>query len=255
MRLRVLGCSGGSAPGRQLTSLVIDGVLAMDAGALTTTLEIPEQRRLKAVVLTHAHLDHIWSLPLCLANRFADNVPTCEIVGNAFTIDALHDHQLNNRVWPDFSRAATRTGPVMSTRTIEPGETITLLDRYELQAVAMNHAIPCQGYLIRDGNASFLLGADTHISDPIWALANATDDLQGMIVECSFPSSYADLARRSKHLTPALLGEELTKLTRDIPVYVTHLKPGYEAELHQELDALGDARIRVLQLDQTIDVA
>ena len=52
MRLRVLGCSGGSAPGHRLSCYLIDDVLAVDAGALTTGLEIPSQIRVEAVLLT-----------------------------------------------------------------------------------------------------------------------------------------------------------------------------------------------------------
>ena len=70
MRLRVLGCAGGSAPGHLLSSYLIDEVLAIDAGALTTALSVPGQRRVRAVAFTHGHLDHVWSLPLFLANRF-----------------------------------------------------------------------------------------------------------------------------------------------------------------------------------------
>ena len=47
---------------------------AVDAGALTTTLDFGEQRRVQDVLLTHGHLDHVWTLPLFLANRFGGDV-------------------------------------------------------------------------------------------------------------------------------------------------------------------------------------
>ena len=57
MQLRVLGCAGGSAPGADLSCYLLDDVLAVDAGALTTTLDFKAQRRVQDVLLTHGHLE------------------------------------------------------------------------------------------------------------------------------------------------------------------------------------------------------
>ena len=43
MKIRVLGASGGAAPGRPPTSFLVDGRLAVDAGAVATVLELDEQ--------------------------------------------------------------------------------------------------------------------------------------------------------------------------------------------------------------------
>ena len=59
MRLRVLGCHGGESATHRTTCFLIDDVLALDAGALTRGLSVPEQAKIDAVVLSHIHLDHI----------------------------------------------------------------------------------------------------------------------------------------------------------------------------------------------------
>ena len=41
MNLRVLGCHGGELPGCRSTCFLVDGALALDAGALTASLELP----------------------------------------------------------------------------------------------------------------------------------------------------------------------------------------------------------------------
>src|SRR5262249_27066673 len=83
VRLRVLGCAGGSAPSSQLSCYLLDDVLAVDAGALTTSLDFPAQRRVQDVLLTHGHLDHVWTLPLFLANRFGGKPVPCRIHGSS----------------------------------------------------------------------------------------------------------------------------------------------------------------------------
>jgi hypothetical protein len=41
MKLRVLGCHGGELPGCRSTCFLVDGSLALDAGALTASLDFP----------------------------------------------------------------------------------------------------------------------------------------------------------------------------------------------------------------------
>ena len=254
MEVHVLGCAGGSARGRHLTTYVIDGILAIDAGALTTQLEIEEQRALRAVLISHGHLDHIWSLPLFLANRFDRHTPTCPIYGSPETIETIEEHQLNDRVWPDFRRIVGATGPVLALHHLGAGKQVTLLDRYEVTTVAMDHIVPTQGHLIRAGGASVLIGADTHTGHDMAACVAQADDLRAIVIECSFPNFFKDLARSSKHLTPELLADSLRAIKRDVPIYITHMKAGYEAQLRKELAALGDPRLEVLESGQRIEI-
>jgi hypothetical protein len=43
MKLRVLGCQGGSAPSRHLPGLLLDGTVLLEAGSVTSTLPLDEQ--------------------------------------------------------------------------------------------------------------------------------------------------------------------------------------------------------------------
>jgi ribonuclease BN (tRNA processing enzyme) len=255
MRVHVLGCAGGSAPRRELTSYLLDERVAVDAGALTTALDLDAQQRLEAVFLSHGHQDHIWSLPLLLANRFNDLTPTCAVHASAYTLDTVREHQMNDRVWPDFTRATTRTGRLLGLNPLEPGEQVVLRDRYRITAIPLDHTVPCQGHLVETDEGAVILGADTHLTDAIWTVANRTPRLRALVVECSFPDEFADLAERSRHLTPRLLGQELHKLKVDVPVHVTHMKPGYEARILDELTGLGDARITPLRQGQVLEIA
>ncbi len=64
MRLRVLGCSGGELPRHRTTCFLVDGKLAIDAGALTASLSLEELLAVDDIVLTHSHFDHVKDVPL-----------------------------------------------------------------------------------------------------------------------------------------------------------------------------------------------
>ena len=253
MHIQVLGCSGGSARARHLTSFQFDDDFVVDAGSVTTALEVEDQRRVPAVVISHAHMDHVWSLPLFLSNRFSPGVGTCKIYGSAFTLTAIQENLFDGRIWPDFSDLEHEGRPVLQWCPIEADRAFDV-GRYHLTPVEMDHTVPCRGYLVDDGDDQFLVTSDTGPTEAAWQLANEATRLRGVIVECSFPDSYGELAHQSRHLTPTTLAGELRKLRQDVPVYITHMKPGYEADVLAALKDVADPRLRVLEAGMAIQV-
>ena len=68
MYIRVLGAHHCESQDSKLVSLLIDDVLAIDAGALTSSLSFAEQQKLTAILLTHQHYDHIKDIPAIAMN-------------------------------------------------------------------------------------------------------------------------------------------------------------------------------------------
>jgi cAMP phosphodiesterase len=253
MRLRILGCAGGSAPGAQLSCYLLDDVLAIDAGALTTALDFTAQRRVQDVLLTHGHLDHVWTLPLFLANRFGGPPVPCRLYGSSFTLETVRQHLFNDRIWPDFTEAMRERVPLVQFKPIDPGSEEKVLD-YEVTSIPLVHAVPSQAYLVRRSGTSLLVCGDTYGTDALWTIASREKRLGAVLIECSFPSRYDRLAKQSLHLTPDLLAVELKKLTADVPVLVTHIKPEDRAEVVRELAALHDPRLRILSDGDVVDI-
>ena len=242
MQLRVLGNAGGSAPGRQLSSYLIDGVLAVDAGSLTTTLEYEEQLAVRAVLLTHGHLDHIGTLPFFLIHRYGRDLPPLPVVANAYTHETVQTHLLNERVWVTLEVATEGDPSRIPMITMEAGEQQRLLDRYDVRSIGLNHEVPCQGYWISDGEADVIVCGDTTTTDDLWETARGIEKLGGIFIECSWTDD--ELAHITGHMSPALLLADLEKLDRDVPIFVTHRKPGYDKAVKAELSAAGDDRLR-----------
>ncbi|GAG76974.1 unnamed protein product, partial [marine sediment metagenome] len=70
MHIQVLGAHNCESQNSKLISLLIDDVLAIDAGALTSSLSLEAQQKIKAILLTHQHYDHIRDIPTIAMNLF-----------------------------------------------------------------------------------------------------------------------------------------------------------------------------------------
>src|SRR5208283_831918 len=103
MELRILGCSGGEAEGNRLTGLLVNGVLAIDAGSLTQVLSVQEQVGIRQIFISHSHLDHICTLPFFTKNIFGHTDVPVEIRALPETLASMRRHLFNDEIWPDFS--------------------------------------------------------------------------------------------------------------------------------------------------------
>src|SRR5262245_63914313 len=105
MKLRVLGCQGGSAPARHLPGLLLDDTVLLEAGSVTSTLPLAEQLEIRHVLLSHAHLDHTAGLAYLADNRCchrmsSGNGRTLTVSSSAPVVEDLHRHFFNDRLWP-----------------------------------------------------------------------------------------------------------------------------------------------------------
>ncbi len=249
MRLRVLGCSGGEAEGERLTGFLVNDSVAIDAGSLTEALTVDEQAAVRHIFLTHSHLDHICTLPFFTKNVFGKVQTAVQIHALPETLDALRRHLFNDELWPDFSVIPNPDQPVIRYLEVVPERT-DVVDGLRITPVVVNHLVPTVGYLVEDDVSAFLFTSDTGPTDRIYEVANATPNLRLFITEASFPNAQAGLAKASRHLTPAMLGHELTKLKVPVPVGIYHLTPGDRARLEPELMDLGDVRLFLLNQEQ-----
>ncbi|HJU84530.1 MAG TPA: 3',5'-cyclic-nucleotide phosphodiesterase [Holophagaceae bacterium] len=246
MELRILGCSGGEAEGERLTGLLVNGVVAIDAGSLTGALTVKEQIRIKHVFISHSHLDHICTLPFFTKNVFGHVKEPIIIHALPETLDVLRRHLFNDELWPDFSVIPTPDQPTIRYVELEPERTYEV-EGLKITPVRVNHLVPCVGYKVEDGKSAFIFTSDTTTTERIWEVANATANLRYLITEASFPNDQKWLAEASKHMTPSMLGEELKKLKKDIPVGIYHLTPGDREEMVPEIMAIGDKRVKLLE--------
>ena len=73
------------------------------------------------------------------------------------------------------------------------------------------------------------------MSQQPWRVLNSFDRLDLLIVECAFPEKDRQLSKRSKHYCPSLLAQDMAKLDHRPKTCITHLKPGAEAPIFEEI--------------------
>jgi len=254
VRIQILGASGGELPGLRTTCFLLDGELAIDAGALTSTLELPQLERIGHILLTHAHFDHVKDVPL-LADLLAGRRRRPVVVhASQVAVRTLRRHLFNGKLWPDFTRIPSRSRPVLRFRPFEPG-TPFRIGRYAVTPVKVRHTVESTGFVVSSGGASFAISGDTGPTRAFWRAASEAPGLRALFVETSFPSVAQWLADLSGHLTPRTLVGELSKVKREpVPVYLYHLKPAWEAALRKEIAGLKLRGVKVLSRGDEIVV-
>lgn len=253
MELRVLGCHGGETPRHRTTSFLIDDRVGLDAGAITSRLELPEQARIEGVLVSHAHLDHIRDLATLADNRCQLGAAPLVVAGTAATLDTLRRHFFNDQLWPDFSVIPSREQPTIVYRELALDTPVELFG-YEVRAIPVNHTIDATGFLVSDASSALGFSGDTGPTDRFFEVLNATPNLRALLMEVSFPNHLQALATMSGHHTPQTLAKDLAKLSlpRDLATYLYHIKPPFQAEVERECAALQGLALEVLGLDQHV---
>ena len=254
MKVRILGCSGGIG-GKHLrtTSMLVDHDILIDAGTGVADLTLAELAMIDHVFVTHSHLDHIAALPLMI-DSIADmrDKPVIVYATDA-TLEILRNHVFNWAIWPDFSEISIRERPVMQYQAIRVGQAMRFGTR-TITAVPAVHTVPAVGYHLDSGEGSLVFTGDTTINDALWPVINRIANLRYLIIETAFSNREKSLAVTSKHLCPDMLGEELDRMTREVKIYISHLKPGQIELIMSEIaDCAGDFSPKMLQNNQVFE--
>lgn len=247
MHIQVLGAHNIESQGSRHVSLLIDDVLALEAGALTSSLSFPSQQRLKAVLLTHQHYDHVRDIP-ALGMNFSLHENTLEVYATRPVLDALAAHLLNGVLYPDFT-ARPPEKPTLRFQVVEPGQA-ELIHGYKVLPVPVHHGVPTVGYQIAsaDGKTVF------YTSDTGPGLADCWRQVSPelLIIEVTTPDRYQEFARHSGHLTPALLGQELDcfrEMKGYLPQVVTvHMNPLEEKAIAAEIAVVARSLAATIRL-------
>ncbi len=234
MNIRFLGAHNVDSLHSRNPCLLIDGVIALDAGALTHSLTLPEQRSIKAIILTHQHFDHVRDIP-GIALIFYHSKATLNIYAPKTVCDALTSHFFDGVLYPKFLERPPEN-PAVKLHLVEPGKNF-YVEGYDILPVPVYHAAPTVGYQVTSPQGgSFFYTGDTGTGlEVTWK--NISPKL--LIIETTLCNRNEALVKEPKHLTPGLLKQELIsfgKVRGYLPRVITfHMDPDDEAEIRSEV--------------------
>ena len=207
----------------------------MDAGSLASELSFSDQEKIKAILLSHGHYDHIRGVP-----AFAFNNPdhTTEIFATSQTLKILSSHLIDGVIYPEFTKKIPffLEKPSLKFVALEPFISVNI-EGYQVLPLPVRHTINAVGFEItsKDGTKVFYSGDTGPGLSALWEHISP----QLIIVEVTFPNRLENRAINSAHLCPKMLKKELKDFHRVKGCYpqvtLFHLSPKLEKEIKKEV--------------------
>jgi ribonuclease BN (tRNA processing enzyme) len=233
MKIRFLGAHNCETKDTRLVSLLVDDVLAVDVGGLTSSLSLEAQHKIRAVLLTHQHYDHVRDIPTLAMNLFMGGSQTT-VYSTPEVFEVLQKNLMDEVIYPAFHRRPPEK-PTISFSTVEPNKAQKILD-YDVLPVPVKHSVPTVGYQLTKGGRSFF-----YTGDMGQGLTECCKDVfpQLLITEVTGSNKFTEWAAEGGHLTPELLQRELEdfrKLNGYLPRVITvHMSPHLEKDIAAEI--------------------
>lgn len=233
MIIRFLGTHNAESKDTGMASFLIDDVLAVDAGSLVSKLSFAEQEKIKAILLSHGHYDHIRGIP---AFAFNNSHYTTKVFATQETLEILSSHLIDGVIYPKFNeKISFLKKPALELVPLEPFR-LENIEGYKVLAIPVNHPVGAVGFEVtsKDGKKVFYTGDTGPGLLSIWK--HISPDL--LIVDVTFPNKLENVAKDAGHLCPKMLKEELIEFGRVkeyLPrVVLIHLSPQWEDIIKEE---------------------
>jgi len=234
MNIRILGAHNSETETSKYVSLLVDDILAIDTGGFTSSLSLEAQKKIKAILITHKHYDHLRDIPSLAINLFFQESHTT-VHATEDIYDAIVNHLLNGVIYPNFF-TLPETNPTLTYSSVEPGVS-QKIEQYNVLPIKMNHNETTVGYqLTSSDNKSLFYTSDTGRGlSYCWELISP----QLLITEVTVSNSHQDFALKTNHLTPELLRiemESFLKIHGYLPrIIAIHMTPEMEEDIKVEL--------------------
>jgi len=254
MHIKVIGSHGGTAPGYRTSCYQINEHILIDCGSAASGLSLEQQFQISDIFITHPHLDHVKDICFLIENTFNPRRESITLRSSEAVLNDVHQHLLNDVIWPDFSKIYVDPQRSKTILKYEPMKKSVELNGLKFEYETVNHPVNAVGYIVDDGKNQVVFSGDTGPTEAIWSAANKCSNLRAIFTEISFPSKMDGLARASGHFTTQQLLDDLGKIQNlNVPIYIAHFKPQFFEELMEEFHTHAPKRIHLLHQEDEFE--
>jgi phosphoribosyl 1,2-cyclic phosphodiesterase len=254
MKVRILGAHTIASADTGFAGILIDDILALDAGSLVSSLSFEQQKKLKAIILTHSHYDHIRDIP-AIGWSMTKMKTSLDIYTSPHVYGILLDYLNHSEVYQDYTQNPPEN-PALRIHPIEPGKKVNIAG-YEVLPLSVMHAVPTVGLQVTSPEGKKVF----YTSDTGLGLADVWRQVSPdvLLIELTLPNAQESYAHVTGHLTPASLQKELVSLKTIkgyLPrVVLVHLDPLIEDQLKKEITAVEKAlKIKITFSHEGMDI-
>ena len=252
MKIEILGCYGNHVDNYRTTSFLLNDSILLDAGTITEVLGDEQLKRIKHVVISHTHIDHLKDLFSFVDELVMMGKYSIEVISVKQIIEIISQNLFNNLIWPDFTVIPSENNAVIKFCEIDL-EKATSRDGISIKPVLMTHTVYTVGFVVKEGKRGFMFTADTGPTERFWKVAKEEKGIEFIIADVSFPNRLDRLAKISGHMTLSMLIEHIDRFgLSNMPIYITHIKPIFKDEILKELSASGRKIIKPLKQGSVI---
>ncbi|MFU8796595.1 MAG: MBL fold metallo-hydrolase [Dehalococcoidia bacterium] len=241
MDIRILGAHSSELPGSRLASQLIDDTQQIDAGGVTSALSLPEQEKIRTVLLTHHHFDHTRDLITLAANAVNYWQGQLVVRGPLYTLDIVAGYLLDGVLYMNFLEYPSKDRPSVILEAIDTNTTKCIGD-HQVLALPVKHSVPAVGYQVTSpaGASMFYTGDTSGGLSECWQRISP----RLLIIEVTGPNDRADWLMSVGHLCPASLKEELQEFRRlkgYLPrIVVVHIGNAFERQIENEIGQVAE---------------
>ena len=113
MKIEVLGCYGNTIGDYRATAFLINDQLLLDAGTVTEVLDDERLKKIKYVLISHTHIDHLKGLFPLVDELVMMGTYSFELISTAEILTSITDNLFNDLIWPDFTAIPSERRAIM----------------------------------------------------------------------------------------------------------------------------------------------
>lgn len=201
MKVTFLGTGAAANPDREQCAIVVqaDETLLFDATSGTGILRQLSSANIDLstishVFLSHAHFDHAGGLPPLFLALMDTPSTGLTVHGAPETIDAVRCS-----IYDELPGVEQWMGSRLTWDKMDSGQTYNVGGKTSVEAVAVDHTVPCLAYVVRDNGSAAVVSGDTRFSQNLITAARGADLL---IHEAAASAEMADWLQMTGHSSP-----------------------------------------------------